>query len=359
MHLFRGGDLKARISYTINEHEFVHELSNTGNELSLAAKGIASIDLSPLHKMRNLREIYLQHNKLKQIDLSPLSSCTKLEILDLSFNSLEKLDLIPLSLCTRIKEMHLGGNNIKELDLTPLFPSLKHNSYLSVDATLDLQTFMYPTLPSISDEIRRLPLEPGWDWTPIAKLMRISLRDSEYRILQYGLLDAIGLRHLGYIDSDLRACFDGLSNEITVREATALIASAIVEKLVGIIDSGGSTIGLDIEHCTQYGDLASRLDAVLHLRQQEMENVEISFFGGEYDLRGLWLTAYGFEILRALKMGFTTDKTGVEKIMNILENSGFTIKVVKNEAVSYPSHVSCSLKKYIWWLVQQFASPVS
>ena len=59
------------ISYlTASGSQVEEEVRSDSTALDLRARDVASIDLSPLRHCVNLRELYLQKNKLRELDLS-------------------------------------------------------------------------------------------------------------------------------------------------------------------------------------------------------------------------------------------------------------------------------------------------
>ncbi|MHA2210368.1 MAG: hypothetical protein ACXABV_14495, partial [Candidatus Thorarchaeota archaeon] len=126
-------------------------------------------------------------------------------------------------------------------------------------------------------------------------------------------------------------------------DAKEAVRSIVIKKMCEQIDGGGPTIGLDIDKLIdegKHGKLIARVELVDELRHEEMIRVTVPHveeyhedYHGEdetyeaYDLRGLWLTDYGFHILKELGMSLSTNENGLKRVTKALKDIGYEIPV--------------------------------
>ncbi|MGY5858371.1 MAG: ADP-ribosylation factor-like protein [Candidatus Thorarchaeota archaeon] len=115
---------------------------------------------------------------------------------------------------------------------------------------------------------------------------------------------------------------------------------------------GGSSIFIDIKElgATEY---SVYIPEILEERAREIENIWVNeTTSGNYDLRYLWLTAYGFEILRTLKMGLNVDSEKFKRVEEVFGELGFTLQVRSDG--KYPDiEMSPELKSFVWKIVSK------
>lgn len=106
--------------------EWMYDFNNyTEGELALTERisvsynTFTSLDLSNLKHCHRLKELHISDTNLCQIDLSFLEN-KPLEELILSGNRLETINLSPLKRCFELKNLFIGGNNFRAIDLSPL-----------------------------------------------------------------------------------------------------------------------------------------------------------------------------------------------------------------------------------------------
>ena len=170
----------------------------------------------------------------------------------------------------------------------------------------------------------------------------------------------------------------------------------IMTSLIDQIDRGGPTIDLDVESMKKHGELAIRIDDVVELRNEEMkhqyvpvltfdldkesrellESVGESVDSHYADLRMLWLTAYGYELLTSMTLRTTCEMRVFSKVKSAFSTLGFDIKTVpepdrysfigwRNRRVmrkhgikspepkiEVPENISSELIEYIWQLAE-------
>ena len=124
------------------------------------------------------------------------------------------------------------------------------------------------------------------------------------------------------------------------------------------IDEGRTTTGLKLEEIiTRHIEIAKRTKRITKLREREIQEVRVGVKADRVDLRELWCTAFGYEILSAFDMKLTTDKEGLARIKIVLGELGFRVKTGRTSVSGVK--MSDKLKKAIWWIVENRGRPWS
>jgi Leucine-rich repeat (LRR) protein len=316
--------------------------------ISLRHNKLRSIDLTPLKSCTNLREIYLDYNQLDSINLSPLASCTTLRKISLCKNQLRTIDALPLSKCPYLEELDIEHNNLTTVDLAPLSACHSLSSLGLIDGnSLNLRF-------------------SASAWAPLRAIAAGSLNQIQ---TQYVLFNNLHLLNFGMIDSHLLNEISSIPSDTPIDIAKEDIKSTLIQKMCDQIDNGGTTIGLDIDDIVKegrYTDLIVRAKKVIDLRKEEMNRVEVTWdvdvwegrIWGEgpndgpdkYDLRALWLTAYGYRILCALGMQQSTDERNLRRIKAACKKIGHDLLVEPSE-FQIPREMSSHLQELILNLV--------
>ena len=127
-----------------------------------------------------------------------------------------------------------------------------------------------------------------------------------------------------------------------------------IDSVDSYLEGGGSSLFLDVELLSKTR-LARHVQQVLDSRQEELQRVWVNLRDGVYDLRYLWLTAYGFEICRALGLGLTTDSEGFERLREACRALGFDLKIREDDL--FPeSTLTEEMKKYVWNFVEKMVN---
>ncbi len=117
------------------------------------------------------------------------------------------------------------------------------------------------------------------------------------------------------------------------------------------MDDYGATTGLKLEELlAQHNQIAVRTHHIIELRNYEVEQVVIPVNGNEVDLRELWLTSYGYNILSALNMRLDTDLTGLMQIRSAFAEMGFQLKTGKKGHSGVK--MKNALKQAIWLIAE-------
>jgi hypothetical protein len=183
----------------------------------------------------------------------------------------------------------------------------------------------------------------SYPWSFLSRVL--SYHPGNWRVQQDVLL-AMGLGDFGFIDADLGETFMSFSSDSSLDEIREEVAPIFIQRLV----DGAPTIGLDFEALvTNHGKAALEAQEIIHARQTEIEQVRVGVQSWRVDLRELYLTAYGYDVLSALEMPLVTGSEGLELIRHAFAELGFEVKTSK-EPVS-GVNMSDPLKQAIWWII--------
>ncbi len=312
---------------------------------------LESIDLSPLGSCKSLRELNLGSCYLQAIDLTPLESCSSLQKITLSSNQLHEIDLKPLSSCKNLTHLLLVRNPLQTADVTPLLNNPEKNDKNLPRVYIDEQIVAHSWLPDMEKGHRSLVYSrptSQYPWHFLHEVAKNSPKD--YRI-QHDILAALGLGNYGFVDHDLTKIMRSISSKTATHEAQTLLADILSDKIVATVDRGGHTTGLNLEYLSgRHPEIEERTQEIIRLRASEIEQTTIGVDGDMFDLRALWLTAYGHEILSALDLRPITDSIGLEQVKKAFTDIGHEVHL--SQSLAYGVDMSNKLKNCIWWIVE-------
>lgn len=129
------------------------------------------------------------------------------------------------------------------------------------------------------------------------------------------------------------------------RDHIARLAAVILERQLA---EGGLTLFVNTEKMKERAELIQLIPSVLDLRKREMDDCVISMKEDVYDLRALWLTHWGFQLLKSIHRMLTASEKTIGKVRSTFEKVGFELRVV--EGSTTPVHVKMSdeMRNYIW-----------
>jgi Leucine-rich repeat (LRR) protein len=106
----------------LNDERFLGQLRQVLRKRSLDLSGRGDlVDLSPLSKLRQLRELTISHTQVR--DLSPLRNLAQLQRLDLSHTPVE--DLQPLRYCDALQRLNVAHTQVDDLGVIAELPALQ------------------------------------------------------------------------------------------------------------------------------------------------------------------------------------------------------------------------------------------
>ena len=349
------------------------------------------IDLGPLSACPELKELTIFQNRLEEIDLSPLSSCTQLERLNLSRNQLGKIDLTPLSSCRRLRDLDISWNPLRNVDLYPLSTCSQLEriafSWTFLDTVDITQLLACPNLEmvwarkgkredlcitffskSTTDEVAKFTFHTMYSEKPEAFIRKYDVpvpirnlaairtlypivreHEPEWKILHLVrcLSETVGVGWLGYLDIDTDT-FESILHE----ENPSEIKNVLIEQFCRQLDAGGTTVGAVMNKIRKNSspELVLRIPRILENRPQEVEEIVLKVEEGEdsVDIRPLWVTAYGFQLLSRMNLGLECTVSQFEQVRSALSKLNFNIHISRTGEVIYPStKMSETMRDYI------------
>ncbi len=347
----------------------------------LAENRISHLRLEPLQDLFGLEEIDLSWNRLSTINLEPLQGKKELRLLDLSSNKLSSLELYPLATCDNLRELNLTANDFQELNLAPLL-MCSNLRKLSIQWNFQLQ----PTIEVghkassfsavVVDALLRNALQygkplwlkdsrllseiriPDYD-TIIKKLGWEEVRDRIRRVLrtpplahtfeiQKKLFDGLEMGELFGLDMKISDILCQIPDLVDVQEGLSQFYTKIVKQLIKQFNNGGSTLFFNVDKLSTTRG-AILVEPLVKRRKQEIEELKLASQGNRIDLIPLWLTGYGFEILRKLGAGRTTSLQGFKSIKEIFHVLGFDLDYQENSQIDSAAgkHISSELHRLI------------
>ncbi len=360
-------------------------------DFSLRNNQLRNIDLTPLSLCTELQAFSLGNNQLQTIDLSPLGSCTHLQNLSLSRNQLQTLDLTPLSPCKFLSELDFNENQLwqvflplftscdtiyyiraednplRYIDVTPL-KSCPQLPYLELDRDVTPETIMHQGIfnnkGGVDPGANPLGYPPYSKTEYDAPIKLANLEVVAYTFQMVGDRDHWKVLHLlhealslldfdwiGMIDLEITDAALFLKDILgTERES---VREMVNEKLVQVfclqVDKGGTTIGLDTERISfESAEFVQRIQDIAELRLEELTRVSILQRGEQIDLKLLWLTAYGHQILSSQKLGISCSINEFEQVKKAVAEIGSEIQIITNGHIQFPTEMSEGLREYIW-----------
>jgi len=308
--------------------------------LDVSSNQLKKIDLSPLHSCTSLNYIDLSDTSMTRVDLSPLESCTNLQFLKMSMNRLRNVDLSPLSSCTNLHSIELFRNKLRKVDVTPL------ENCPAVETDRGTSSWVDWGLPSDATYERPSRTYP---WT---FLYQIAHRFGvDYRV-QQDILLAMGLGDFGFVDINLRDIFLSIPQDSDLETARNIVICTLLKHLASSAESDITTTGLNLDKLSEkYPEVYQVYKNIVQLRKKELERVSVGVAHENSDFQELLLTAYGFEILSAIK------KPTFEKIEEAFSELGYPLNT--SEKLNPGVRMSDDLRKSILWIVENRGLPIS
>jgi len=348
-------------------------VAQDATKIDLDGNQLQSIDLTPLASCTELQILFLSDNQLQNIDLTPLSSCTSLEKLHLSDNKLQSIDLAPLASCTKLWLIKIISNKLKSIDLTPLCFHHESQVHLFDNPLQSLEVTPLVKQYKLGGEIDHQLhswLKTGFDedyWYvfyypptllyPWRFLSGVNRRfENKYQILHDTLI-ALGLGDYGFIDYDLSDIYDSIPWETNTEDAQEILTKTLVEKIVASVGRGGQTTGLNLEKVSsKHPEIAALVPKIIEIRTKEIQRITVPKRGSKFDLRELWVTAYGYDKLKTLDMKLETSSIKkFKQVKNAFAEIGLELKTGHSTVSGVET--SNALKELIWWIVKNTGEP--
>jgi len=207
--------------------------------------------------------------------------------------------------------------------------------------------FSFPpnTQPASIREIATLFQNEGHRWIHI-------------HLLQ-SLLSSLGLSWMGFLDGSTKEHLEYILPRIEGPQGQGEIQEYVRKKICEQIDREGTTIGFDIERMMEHPEFVIRIDHVITLRRKEIEDAGVKVSEDSVNLKNLWLTAYGYNILQSgMNAGLTCDIETFSRIEEELEKIDISIRTNSDKPPT-SSRVSRRLRDYIWEMARHNSDSIS
>ncbi|MGY5865361.1 MAG: hypothetical protein RTV41_12220 [Candidatus Thorarchaeota archaeon] len=284
-------------------------------------------------------EIDLSNQNITHIDLSPLS-CTNIQTIDLSKNKLQSIDLSPLHSCSNLQLLRLSKNSLDRIDVTPLL-NINPSLYCDVGLSSWLRA---------SSEVKYIRPTNVTSWS---FLNWVATQYGTSRRIQHDILHAIGLKDYGFMDLDLEDLFLSKQPEIPIQEVRKDLVSVLAEHIVTTLKRGGPTTCLNLENIIfKHRELSLLAQRLIDLRKMEIEEVNVLIVDDFVNMKELWLTAYGHEVLSTLKLA--NPLFSKIELLDLVKKAFADLDIDLKTGVSQRSGVQMSteLKECIWWIAK-------
>jgi len=320
---------------------------NNLRRLLLNSNALTSVDLTPISTCKDIRELRLRQNDLQSIDLTPLRHCVNLVLIDLKSNQLQHIDLAPLSVHEHLGNLLFSNNQIQNLDITPLAIDRSRGKFRIEITGAQRLTAWIQNIRRFPEVVYQRP-DSIYPWYFLH--LAVKNNPDNFRI-QQDIIRAIGFGDLGFIDLDISELLLSIHPESSFEEVHTKLRPILMHHLMESIREGRSTTGLNLElGFSQNAEITISTKQILKTREDEMEKVTVGLSGNRVDLRELWLTAYGYEVMTALKMSLETDVNGLKALETVFSNIGFKLKV--DESATPGVRMSNALRNVIHWIIE-------
>jgi hypothetical protein len=307
--------------------------------LRLAHNSLKAIDLTFLQNSNELVELFIPYNRLTNVDLSVFESHSKIKKIDLSHNLLDSIDLWPLRNCSGFKSINLYDNQLQEVDITSLY---RKDRKVHVGLGCSTLLLLDKTLECVGDtpylnwrckleleykSLRELTSDLGWAATRSrVEWFLDTLPRRDTFSFRRSFLNSLGIGELAGFNGNLIALLEKHSMAGDFDNVRDALYQDIFNEVESQLENGGPTLFLNIDEiaASRSAKLVSKL---IERRKTEVEGLTLIARNGSVDVRPLWLTGYGYDILSSLGAGKKTITMSLFKeIQSSFASLGITIK---------------------------------
>ena len=148
-----------------------------------------------------------------------------------------------------------------------------------------------------------------------------------HHLILQNLLTRIGYDWIGLLDGNIKQLNQTMTDLIEFQENFGeSIQELLISELCNQIDNDGPTINLNIQKMIEHRELAKRTSRVIELRNSEMNNLVLYQEAGLVDLEPVWMTAYGFQILRSMNVKRQCTIGNFDEIKKEFNRLGFLLR---------------------------------
>lgn len=168
---------------------------------------------------------------------------------------------------------------------------------------------------------------------------------------QIAYIGGLGLPELAGYDGDLVEILEALQlpEDASFSKVTERVQEVLVEKLKNQLAHKGPTLFMDSDRMLT--SMASAIAAfATHRKQMEFEET-VLYEESIIDLQPLWITGWGYEVLKAMKCGLTIDYAGFEQVKSAFQRINLILKTTTNpENVGTTVVMSEDMKQAVYWM---------
>jgi hypothetical protein len=255
--------------------------------------------------------------------------------------------------------LSLARNQLRRVDISPLLFSKRLES-LTFDDGVILESLFLPELTALNwgfEENRHAIIEVdlgnlfhriSWStFTDLASKFMHNASPLQQREFQNSLLHRLGLFHFDIVDFNLDAVIRTLPPDSSLESFTEVVKQVAFKALSEHVNDGGYSHFINIDEVRKNPDLAVLAPAILEARKQEQKGIVVEEMDGIFDLRPLWMTSYGFDLLSALRMGLDTDQQGMDQVILHADQTGFDLRTRIRENRSTKESYTDPISQYI------------
>ncbi|MGY5859749.1 MAG: hypothetical protein RTU63_10290 [Candidatus Thorarchaeota archaeon] len=306
--------------------------------IDLRGHNIRTIDVSQLAGS-NVRKIFLDGNHISRLDITSLFFCPNLEVLQTDWSTSFDALYVPMTLkrplaleLEKLKEFRLGGDwgSISTVRVYWKFSNLLvKGKWNQIQTQVDL---IYPFL-----------------------------NDFQKHELKSIFLEALNLHHYLGVDTLFHTLFESADSTRNYNSFRNSVKAKVEELLLSQVRNGGPTIFIDVESIKRESNLLPLAAEVLEKRTEEMQNLEVYVNSkNRIDLRTIWITAYGFRILRGIGAGLDTNLHSFERIHDTFKSLGYSIQLKKRRTKAHDSiNLSDGIRNYILFIADRYRNRYS
>ncbi|MHA2024267.1 MAG: tetratricopeptide repeat protein [Candidatus Thorarchaeota archaeon] len=176
-------------------------------------------------------------------------------------------------------------------------------------------------------------------YSDISKIERLEKQNSILSRMNIG----IDLLEFDILD-ELRECYQ----EKDFHKYQSDVSTIAKTVLRNHLDNNGFTLFLDTGKMKPWPEFSSLIPDILELRKAEMENCIVSKIGNTYDLRALWLTHWGFKLLRLTHGWLTASAKTIVRVKEIMATAGFEINIQETDSTPIHVRMSDNMRDFVW-----------
>jgi hypothetical protein len=284
----------------------------------------------------------------KSLDITPLFSCPKLTRFNLETSD-HREDLFP----ERIQLLYRPAT-------FTVAKGINHRAdYL---AEKQISTIIYRESVREIHPIAKRIAEDGLDKVrELVKILWTRMNKVQKKELQIVVMSQLGLSSYCAVDIDVSKIFDEIPDDANLEQVQSNVNANAFPLLEKHLRQGKTSIFLDIG-VLEGPELEELIPTILKQRKEELEQVRVitrkmprrkhdRFDKEYYDVRYLWLTAYGFQVLSELGR-HSLSQFQTDEMMRRFNRLGYELRFAKRNWKQIPKGMSSTLRDCIWKMIE-------